>query len=121
MAMKQITRTIAALWLSLGTAMAADAQWPLGKELGQNVLKPAEPSGGITVTGRFQMFCSPNVKGHTFMLDTDTGRVWILKKDNLSGDFSLQRVPVDQVDDQQGKAAAKDTSKVETNKIPGGK
>jgi hypothetical protein len=33
------------------------------------------------------------------MLDTDTGRVWIFKKDHSSGDFSLKRVPVQGVED----------------------
>jgi hypothetical protein len=121
MPMKRIAQAVTALLFCFGTAVAADAQWPLGREVAQNAAKPGETGGSITVSGRYQLFVSPNVKGHTFMVDTDTGRVWIMKKDNVSGDFSFQRVPVDQVDEQHGKAAAKDTGKVETQKTPGGK
>lgn len=71
-------------------------QWPLGKESVQPQTKSVETGVSVTGSGRHQIFVSPNVKGHTFMIDTDTGRVWIFKKDNTSGDFSLQRVPVEQ-------------------------
>ncbi len=60
--------------------------------------KELQPSPNLTTSGRFQVFTSPNIKGHTFMLDTDTGKVWTMKKDSTSGEFSLQRIHVDQVD-----------------------
>lgn len=74
------------------------AQWPLGRDGAIKLPKDHESEGPVTVTGRYQVFVSPNVKGHTFMIDTETGRVWIMKKDHASGEFSLQRIPVDQVD-----------------------
>jgi hypothetical protein len=44
------------------------------------------------------------------MLDTDTGKVWIMKKDPASGDFSFQRVPVQEVDGEKtGKPSASET------------
>jgi hypothetical protein len=48
----------------------------------------------LTSSGRFQVFVSPQAKESTFMLDTQTGRLWIMKKDHSSGEFSMQRVPV---------------------------
>ncbi|MCX5872197.1 MAG: hypothetical protein NTY51_03040 [Deltaproteobacteria bacterium] len=77
------------------------AQWPLGKELPPGSTKTGESGGYLTGSGRFQVFVSPNIKGHTFMLDSETGRVWIFKKDNASGDISIQRIPVDQLNDGQ--------------------
>jgi hypothetical protein len=75
----------------------ATAQWPLGRDITTSL--KAEPTGTVvTATGRFQIFISPNIKDQTFMLDTDSGRVWILRKDHASGDFFLKRVPVDEVD-----------------------
>lgn len=94
----------------------AEAQWPLGKDLA--VPEPRSESGpNVTGTGRYQIFVSPQAKGYTFMLDTETGRVWIMKKDHTSGEFSLQRVPVEQIDPGKGqaekpeKAKASDTAK----------
>jgi hypothetical protein len=63
----------------------------------------------VTATGRFQIFVSPQTKGYTFMLDTETGKIWILKKDGASGEFSMQRITVDQVDGTAGKPASKTT------------
>lgn len=60
--------------------------------------KEMQPSPNLTTSGRFQVFTSPNIKGHTFMLDTDTGKVWVMKKDSTSGEFSLHRIVVEQVD-----------------------
>ncbi len=80
-----------------GLASFAEAQWPLGKELtGQETKGESFPN--VTGTGRFQIFVSPQAKGNTFMLDTETGRVWIMKKDHTSGEFSLHRVQVEQID-----------------------
>lgn len=79
-----------------GLAGFAQAQWPLGKELTGQETKESFPN--VTGTGRFQIFVSPQAKGYTFMLDTDTGRVWIMKKDHTSGEFSLHRVQVEQID-----------------------
>ncbi|MGC8908079.1 MAG: hypothetical protein ACP5M0_11645 [Desulfomonilaceae bacterium] len=86
----------------------ASAQWPLGRDEGIAGKGP-ERAETIMVSGRYQVFVSPHAKGHTFMIDTDTGRVWVLKKDSASGEFSFHRVPVDQVDaDKKGKPAAKE-------------
>ena len=82
--------------LVFGSAVDSYGQWPLGKESVQPQTKQVETGVSVTGSGRHQIFVSPNVKGHTFMIDTDTGRIWIFKKDNTSGDFSLQRVPVEQ-------------------------
>lgn len=82
-------------------------QWPLGKDPGEQKFKPTEPGGTITVTGRFQMFTSPHIKGHTFMLDTETGRLWIMKKDNTTGVFSLQRIPVEQAEPDHSEPSGK--------------
>jgi hypothetical protein len=101
---KTYTLVIAAALLP-GTAWA---QWPLGRDEGISA-KGTERVETIMVSGRYQVFVSPNAKGHTFMIDTDTGRVWVLKKHSTSGDFSFQRVPVDQVDgDKKEKAATKE-------------
>ncbi len=85
--------------------MAAYGQWPLGKDLSAGTVKSGESSGYLIGSGRFQVFVSPNVKGHTFMLDTETGRIWIFKKDSTSGDLSLQRIPVDQLNEIQNPGA----------------
>ena len=96
--------------VSVGVVATAQAQWPLGKELAVQEGKSTEGGPYVTTTGRYQIFVSPQAKGHTFMLDTDTGRVWIMKKDSTSGDFSLQRVSVEQVDTQTtGKSETKQT------------
>lgn len=75
----------------------AAPQWPLGRDEGI-AAKAGETRDIIMVSGRYQVFVSPHAKGHTFMIDTDTGRVWVLKKDSASGDFSFHRVSVEQVD-----------------------
>lgn len=99
--------TIGCLLLVLAASVPAEAQWPLGRDVTQ-LQKAPESSLAVMSSGRFQVFVSPNVKGHTFMLDTDTGKVWIMKKDETLGDFSFKRVPVEQVDDDKtGKPAAK--------------
>lgn len=84
-----------------GMAAGAYAQWPLGRDVPQMGVKAEDSATHVTATGKFQIFVSPQAKGYTFMLDTDTGRVWILKKDHASGDFFLQRIRVDQVDTEQ--------------------
>jgi len=105
--MTVVNLTIGCLLLVLAASAPADAQWPLGRDVPQ-LQKASESSLSVMSSGRFQVFVSPNVKGHTFMLDTDTGKVWIMKKDDTLGDFSFKRVPVEQIDDDQsGKPAAK--------------
>ena len=85
------------VWMLLWTfANVGWAQWPLGKEA-PSAAKDQEYGGHVTGSGRFQIFVSPQAKGFTFMLDSDNGRVWILKKDHSSGEFSFQRVPVQDV------------------------
>lgn len=83
----------------LGTSVVAQAQWPLGKDLSDAASKQ-EAGVHVTAAGRFQIFISPNQKEHTFMLDTDTGKIWIMTKDNLSGNFTMDRVQVEEVDKQ---------------------
>lgn len=77
------------------------AQWPLGKDTTSGSTKPQESGGYLTGSGRFQIFVSPNIKGHTFMLDAETGRLWIFKKDNASGEMTVQRIPVDQLNESE--------------------
>jgi hypothetical protein len=92
------------------------AQWPLGRESLPET-KTESPGTSVTGTGRFQVFVTPQAKGYTFMLDTDTGRVWIMKKDSASGEFSLQRIPVDQVDSKEtGKSDKDKTTQTEKRK-----
>lgn len=88
---------MAALLILTGTTQGAEAQWPLGKEITQMAEKGV-PGPNITATGRFQIFVSPHLKGSTFMIDTDTGKIWIIVKDHSTGNFSLKRVPVEEVD-----------------------
>ncbi len=106
------------LWLAIfGIMNYAEAQWPLGKDLtGQEAKTESTPN--VTGSGRFQIFVSSQAKGYTFMLDTDTGRVWIMKKDHTSGEFSLNRVPVDQVDPQTVKGQPEKTEKKDKAKAP---
>jgi len=109
----------AALIVFLSVAAPAQAQWPLGREMPQVGAKSEEHGTNVTGTGRFQIFVSPQAKGYTFMLDTDTGRIWIMKKDSTSGEFSMQRIQVQQVDGSQtGKPASQTTEsgKPETSK-----
>jgi hypothetical protein len=94
--MKTIIRDALITFLVLALAPCVFAQWPLGREM-----MPAakiEPGPTVTVNGRFQIFTSPNEKDDTFMLDTDTGRVWLLKKDKTSGDYVFKRIRVEEVD-----------------------
>lgn len=95
--MKKLMYAVLVCTLWLASVSPSHSQWPLGKEALQD-LKSSDASPNVTVTGRFQIFVSPQAKGYTFMLDTDTGKVWIMKKDHASGEYSLQRIPVDQVD-----------------------
>ena len=83
--------------LTLGWQQGLQAQFPFGVDkIKQSTGESSVPN--ITMTGRFQMYVSPNIKNSTFMLDTDTGRVWIVKKDHTSGNYYLKRVPVDEID-----------------------
>jgi hypothetical protein len=95
--MKKLMYAVLVCTLWLAAVCPSYGQWPLGKEALQDS-KSGDPGPNVTVTGRFQIFVSPQAKGYTFMLDTDTGKVWIMKKDHASGEFSFQRIPVDQVD-----------------------
>jgi len=102
------------LWLFplVFAPLCADAEWPLGRET-SIVTKASESTPCLMVSGRFQIFVSPNIKGHTFMLDTDTGRAWIMKRDDTTGEFSMKRVPVDQVDEGQTPKSGSAKSKTE--------
>jgi hypothetical protein len=88
---------VAVLFILTGTPQGVNAQWPLGKDITQMAEKSV-PGPNITATGRFQIFISPHLKGSTFMIDTDTGKIWIILKDHSTGNFSLKRVPVEEVD-----------------------
>jgi hypothetical protein len=117
--MLSFIRFSAVLVLFLAGTLAAKAQWPLGREMPQAGAKTEDRGVNVTGTGRFQIFVSPQAKGYTFMLDTDTGKIWILKKDSMSGEFSMHRIHVDQVDGTHtGKPASKGTEsgKPETSK-----
>ncbi len=90
--------------LTLAGVSAVEAQWPLGRDMTPPTIK-SEPPPQVTTTGRFQIFVSPNIKDHTFMLDTDTGRIWIMKKNHSTGEFYLQRVTVRDVSEEsEGKS-----------------
>jgi len=107
--MKRVTISILILTACGAFGNQAYAQWPLGPDITKQA-RSAEQGTTVTATGRFQIFVSPNMKGHTFMLDTDTGRVWVVNKDSLSGNFSLQRVHVEQVDEEKKSKQEKATS-----------
>lgn len=108
--MKAIVRMTAVIFLLVGLIGTVHAQWPLGGQM-PGLKKDAERFPYVTTTGRYQIFVSPHAKKHTFMLDTETGRVWIMKKDHASGDFSWKRVPVDEVDDKEkGKKTSGDST-----------
>ena len=102
-----------------GSVSFVQAQWPLGKELAGQEAK-AESGVNVTGTGRFQIFVSPQAKGYTFMLDTDSGRVWIMKKDHSSGEFSLQRVKVDEIDSAAAGNRGEKSEKKDKTKAPEG-
>jgi hypothetical protein len=94
--MKTPVRILVSLMCLWAAPICAIAEWPLGREM---IPTPKlEPSPTVTVTGRFQIFTSPYLKGDTFMLDTESGRVWILEKDSTTGEFSMKRVRVEEVD-----------------------
>lgn len=108
--MKTVAAAAFFLLLSLGSAQLGLPQWPLGRE-GGPAPKAGESFQSLMVSGRFQIFVSPHIRGHTFMIDTDTGKVWIMKKDSTSGDFSFQRIPVEEgVGQPPGKPASKKNS-----------
>ena len=109
--MCSLIRSAVIVILCLMITDLAHAQWPLGRDAAQQVPKSGERGDAITLTGRYQVFVSPNVKDHTFMIDTDTGRIWIMKKDSTTGDFSFRRIPVDQIDSQQTGTSVTDNLK----------
>lgn len=105
--MKGLVSIAIIIVLSMAAVHVAQAQWPLGRQLPQ-MPKPSQPGPHLIATGRFQVFISPHLKDQTFMIDTDTGKVWIVKKDHSTGDFSLKRVPVEEVDEKgKGGSASK--------------
>lgn len=106
--MKTMVRSAFVLSAILVTLPCAEAQWPLGRDAIQ-LTKP-EPAPTVTVNGRFQIFTSPHEKGDTFMLDTDTGKVWLLNKDKTSGEYSFKRIPVAEVDSATPEKSGKDKS-----------
>ena len=94
--MKTVVTFVFVMAAMLVTFSCAEAQWPLGGDAMQ--IAKNEPAPTVTVSGRFQIFTSPNEKGDTFMLDTDTGRIWVLRKDKTSGEFAFKRIKVEEVD-----------------------
>ena len=117
--MKRIIFPAALTMVLLAMPICSFGQWPLGRE-GIQGLK-TEPSPTVTVRGRFQVFTSPNVKGETFMLDTDTGKVWILKKDGTTGLFALERIQVEEVDASFKSGSNASTSEAEKRSSGEGK
>ncbi len=95
------------LMLSGTFLVESEAQWPLGKEISPPTGKTSEAGMFSSGSGRHQIFVSPNIKGHTFMIDTETGKVWIFRKDSASGDYSLQRVTVEGAPNPAGEAGKK--------------
>ena len=95
---------VLAMWLG-----SAHAQLPFGLDMAAQQ-KKKQPELKITGIGRFQVFVSPNVKGETFMIDTQTGKVWFFKKDHATGKYSLQRLSVEQVDAKPNEDADARTS-----------
>lgn len=91
--MKTVMLTVVFVAL-LGVAQPVSAQWPLGDRMTPK-LEKSPPQMAVSGTGRFQVFVSPHMKDRTFMIDTDTGRIWIFQKDHTSGDYKLKRVPVE--------------------------
>lgn len=86
--MKRILFVIAIL---IATASAQDR--PKQAAAIRTDLSPAAP--------RYQLFVNPNVRADTFMLDTQTGKVWRLTEfTDLLGDPDVW-IPVDRVDDTQ--------------------
>lgn len=118
--MLSFIRFTAVLVAFLSSVVCARAQWPLGRDTPQTGAKSEEQYGThVTATGRFQIFVSPQTKGYTFMLDTETGKIWILKKDSTSGEFSMQRITVDQVDGTAGKPMSKTTESAKSEQTKG--
>jgi hypothetical protein len=113
--MKKFTLPLAKIVFCLFVLSALEtgpayAQWPLGKELASPEPK-TESSPQVTGSGRFQIFVSPQTKGFTFMIDTETGKIWVMKRDHTAGEFSLQRVHVEEIDAQTaGKTEKSDKS-----------
>ena len=99
--MKTLATSASILILSLGLIGDGHSQWPLGRESGQVPKGNEQATWNLMASGRHQIFVSPHIKGHTFMIDTDTGKVWVMKKDSTSGEFSLQRIPVEEVEGPQ--------------------
>jgi hypothetical protein len=57
----------------------------------------AQPTPGREF-GRYQIFFSPHVRADTFLVDTQTGKVWqVVKYSDLEGDPNIW-VPMDRVD-----------------------
>lgn len=86
------------------------AQWPISPDMGKST-KEKDDRVSVTGSGRFQVFVSPSVKGETFMLDTETGKVWILKKNHSTGDFFFEKLRVEGVD--KSSADGKNTKKAD--------
>ncbi len=107
--MKTIVRLALVMSAFLAGLPCAEAQWPLGRDAMQ--LTKTEPSPTVTVSGRFQIFTSPHEKGDTFMLDTDTGKVWLLRKDKTSGEYKFKRIRVEEVDSDTPETSGQEKSK----------
>ncbi len=118
--MRTIALAVLTLFSVLGPAAYGTAQWPLGADAPKKQ-SPSESGHYLTGSGRFQVFISPHIKGHTFMLDTDTGRVWTMDKDSTSGNFSLKRVTVEEVDKPEKAGRGSDKTEASSQKAAGGK
>ncbi len=80
--------------------------WPLPSLAQMPFSAPAGPSEislgkGVPTTGRFQVFVSPNIEGKTFMIDSDTGKIWVVKKDHSTGELYLQKLTVEDINEKK--------------------
>jgi hypothetical protein len=68
-----------------------------------------------TPGGRYQILFSPLARADTFLLDTETGKVWQLTKFTDANGEPLAWVPMDRLDSQADWAAFFATHKVKQN------
>jgi hypothetical protein len=107
--MRSFLRSTAVVVFLLVFAAGAHAQWPPGAP--EQKREKKEKKVRAMNTGRFQVFVSPNVKGKTFMLDTETGAMWIIKKDHSTGDYDWMKMFVEGISEAKPKKASKSKKK----------
>lgn len=80
--------------------------WPAASMAQMPFSAPSGPSEinlgkGVPTTGRFQVFVSPNIDGKTFMIDSDTGKIWMVKKDHSTGALYLEKLAVEDINEKK--------------------